>query len=156
ARRREREMKPAAFWGLALPLVAAVPMGLRDQVMHAVFGSSPAAVAHRAAVGQTPYSFGHHGFPQPVHPPRPPWWQQHAVQYGPAAGTAAVVAAGVTLAVGPPHHPGGHRAGGTPSAAASGTSPVAAGIRPPAGHRRPSPGTSPSPVTTRGSASASA
>src|SRR5436190_4462895 len=42
SRRREQEMKPTAFWGMApliaLPLTAALPAGLRDQVMHAVFG----------------------------------------------------------------------------------------------------------------------
>jgi len=138
SQRREEEMKPAAFLGMApliaLPLAAALPAGLRDQVMHAVFGSSPAAVAHRAAVGQTPYSFGHGGFPQPLHPLRPSWWQHHAVHYSTAAGAAAAIAAGVTFAVVPPHpHPGGHQAGAGPSAsgtipAAVGTSPAAAGI----------------------------
>jgi RNA polymerase sigma factor (sigma-70 family) len=136
SRRREQEMKPAAFLGMAplvaLPLAAALPAGLRDQVMHAVFGSSKAAVAHRAAVGQTPYSFGHNGFPQPIHPLRPPWWQQHAVHYGTAAGTAAAIAAGVTFAALPLHHPGGHRPGAGPPAVASGTSPAAAGTLPPA------------------------
>jgi RNA polymerase sigma factor (sigma-70 family) len=136
SQRREEEMRPAAFLGMAplitLPLAAALPGALRDQVMHAVFGSSPAAVAHRAAAGRTPYSFGHHGFPQPLHSLRPPWWQQHMVQYGTAAGTAAAIAAGVTLAVVPPHHPGGHRAGGGPAVAAGGTSPAATGTQPPA------------------------
>jgi RNA polymerase sigma factor (sigma-70 family) len=136
SQRREEEMKPAAFLGMAplvaLPLAAALPAGLREQVMHAVFGSSPAAVAHRAAVGQTPYSFGHGGFPQPLHPLRPSWWQHHAVHYSTAAGTAAAIAAGVTIAVVPPHHhPGGPGvAGAGPSAVASGTSPVAAGTNP--------------------------
>ena len=137
SQRREEEMTPAVFLGMApliaLPLAGALPGALRDQVMRAVFGNSPAAVAHRAAVGRTPYSFGHHGFPQPLHPLRPPWWQQHMVHYGTAAGTAAVIAAGVTLAaLPPPHHPGGHQARGGPSAVATGTSPAAAGTRPPA------------------------
>jgi RNA polymerase sigma factor (sigma-70 family) len=134
SQRREEEMKPAAFLGMApliaLPLAAALPAGLREQVMHAVFGSSPAAVAHRAAVGQTPYSFGHGGFPQPLHSLRPSWWQHHAVHYSTAAGTAAAIAAGVTIAVVPPHHPGGHRPGGGSSAVASGTSPAATGTNP--------------------------
>jgi RNA polymerase sigma factor (sigma-70 family) len=183
SRRREQAMKPAMFLGMApliaLPLAAGLPAGLRDQVMHAVFGSSPAAVAHRAAVGRTPYSFGHHGFPQPLHPLRPPWWQQHAVHYGTAAGTAAAIAAGVTLAVVPPHHPGGHRAGAGSSAVASGTSPADTGTRPLAtrapgdaaaprasvaatvgasatpGGRTPDPGSSPSAVAARTSAPAS-
>jgi RNA polymerase sigma factor (sigma-70 family) len=138
ARRRKQELTPSMLLGvapvLALPLAAALPGGLRDQVMQAIFGSSPAAVAHRAAVGRTPYSFGHHGFPQPLHSLRPPWWQQHAVHYGAAAGTAAVIAAGVTFAALPPHHhPGGHQPGGGPAATASGTSPVAGGTSPAAG-----------------------
>jgi RNA polymerase sigma factor (sigma-70 family) len=135
SRRRQQEMKPAAFLGMApliaLPLAAALPAGLRDQVMQAIFGSSPAAVAHRAALGHTPYSFGHSGFPQALHPLRPPWWQQHAVHYSTAAGTAAAIAAGVTFAVVPFHHPGGHPGAG-PSATASGTSP-GAGTGPAAG-----------------------
>src|SRR5581483_9984815 len=135
SRRREEEMKPAAFLGMApliaLPLAGALPAGLREQVMHAVFGSSPAAVAHRAAAGQTPYSFGPNGFPHPLHGLRPSWWQQHAVHYGTAAGTAAAIAAGVTLAVVPHHpHPGGHQAGAGPSAAASGSRPAAVGTSP--------------------------
>ena len=99
SQRREEEMKPAAFLGMApliaLPLAAALPAGLRDQVMHAVFGSSPAAVAHRAAVGQTPYSFGHGGFPQPLHPLHTPWWQSGPMHVGAAAGTATAAAAAV-------------------------------------------------------------
>jgi RNA polymerase sigma factor (sigma-70 family) len=139
SRRREQELTPARLLGvaplIALPLAASLPAALRDQVMRAVFGSSPAAVAHRAALGRTPYSFGHHGFPQPLHPLRPPWWQQHAVHYGAAAVTAAAAAAGVTLAVLPPHHPGGHRTGGGTSAVAGGTSPAAGRSLRPAAHR---------------------
>src|SRR3954451_1998449 len=121
SRRRAQELTPAQLLGvapLALPLAAALPAALRDQVMHAALGNSPAAVAHRAALGRTPYSFGHHGFPQPLHPLGPPWWRLHAVHYGAAAVTAAATAAGVTLAVVPPHHPGGHRTGGGTSVAA--------------------------------------
>ena len=107
SRRRDQEMTPAMLLGvapvLALPLAAALPAALRDQVMHAVFGSSPAAVAHRAGLGRTPYSFGHQGFPQPLHPLHAPWWQAGPMHFGTAAGTAtaaaAAVAAGVTLAV---------------------------------------------------------
>ena len=139
SRRRKREMTPAMLLGvapvLALPLASGLPAGLRDQVMRAAFGNSPAAAAHRAAMGQTPYSFGHHGFPQPLHPP---WWQAGPVHLG-TAGTAAVgtaaaaaVAAGVTLAVLPPHHPGSHHPGGGAAVAASGTSPASAGLPGPA------------------------
>ena len=36
-------------------------------------GNFPAAVAHRAAMAKTSYSFGHHGFPRPLHQPGSPW-----------------------------------------------------------------------------------
>jgi RNA polymerase sigma factor (sigma-70 family) len=132
SRRREQEMTPAMLLGvapvLALPLVASLPGALRDQVMRAVFGSSPAAVAHRAALGRTPYSFGHHGFPQPLHPLHAPWWQAVPMHFGAAAGTAtaaaAAVTAGVALTVIPHHHGGGHHPGAAPAAVTSGTTPA--------------------------------
>jgi RNA polymerase sigma factor (sigma-70 family) len=134
SRRREQEMTPAMLLGvapvLALPLVASLPAALRDQVMRAVFGSSPAAVAHRASLGRTAYSFGHHGFPQPLHPLHAPWWQAVPAHFGAAAGTATVAAAavvaGVTLTVIPHHHTAGHHPGGGAAAAASGTTPATA------------------------------
>src|SRR5690242_11870454 len=143
SQRREQELTPSMLLGvapvLALPLAAALPAGLREQVMHAVFGSSPAAVAHRAGLGQTPYSFGHHGFPQPLHPLHTPWWQAGPMHVGAAAGTAtaaaAAVAAGVTLVVVPHPHPPGHHPGGGTSVVAAGTSPAGAGILAPATHR---------------------
>lgn len=125
-------MTPAMLLGmapvLALPLAATLPAALRDQVMRAVFGSSPAAVAHRAALGRTPYSFGHQGFPQPLHPLHAPWWQAVPMHFGAAAGTAtaaAAVVAGVTLTVIPHHHTGGHHPGA--GATASVTTPVSVG-----------------------------
>jgi RNA polymerase sigma factor (sigma-70 family) len=140
SRRRDQEMTPAMLLGmapvLALPLAASLPAALRDQVMRAVFGSSPAAVAHRAALGRTPYSFGHQGFPQPLHPLHAPWWQAVPVHFGTAAGTvtaaAAAVAAGVTLTVIPHHHAGGHHPG--PAAVASGTTPASVGVLKPTTH----------------------
>jgi len=58
----------------ALPLMAGgLQAGFRDQVLRLATGNSPAAAAHRAAVAKTPYSFGHHGFPRPIHQPGPPW-----------------------------------------------------------------------------------
>ncbi len=135
SRRREQEMTPAMLLGmtpvLALPLAAAsLPAALRDQVMRAAFGSSPAAVAHRAALGRTPYSFGHQGFPQPLHPLHAPWWQAVPVHFGAAAGTATAAAAaaavGVTLTVIPHHHTGGHHPGSGAAAAVSGTTPATA------------------------------
>jgi RNA polymerase sigma factor (sigma-70 family) len=149
SRRREQELTPSMLLGvapmLALPLAAALPAGLRDQVMHAVFGSSPAAVAHRAGLGQTPYSFGHGGFPQPLHPLHTPWWQAGPMHVGAAAGTAtaaaAAVAAGVTLVVVPYHHPAGHHPGGGSSVVATGTSPASTGLTAPATHRPRATGT---------------
>jgi RNA polymerase sigma factor (sigma-70 family) len=151
SRRREQELTPSMLLGvapvLALPLAAGLPAALRDQVMHAVFGSSPAAVAHRAGLGQTPYSFGHHGFPQPVHPLQTPWWQVGSMHISTAAGTttaaAAAVAAvaGVTLAVVPHHHPAGHHPGGGASVVATGTSPASTGLTAPATHRPRATGT---------------
>ena len=143
SRRREQELSPSMLLGvapvLALPLAAALPAGLRDQVMHAVFGSSPAAVAHRAGLGQTPYSFGHGGFPQPLHPLQTPWWQAGPMHVGAAAGTAtaaaAAVAAGITLVVVPHPHPAGHHPGGGTTVVATGTSPASAGVLAPATHR---------------------
>jgi hypothetical protein len=166
SRRRDQEMTPAMLLGmapvLALPLAAAtLPAALRDQVMRAVFGSSPAAVAHRAALGRTPYSFGHQGFPQPLHPLHAPWWQAVPVHFGAAAGTATAAAAaaavGVTLTVIPHHHAGGHHPGSGAPATASTSTPVSAGAVKPA-TRGPGPprvtavatataGATPSPLT---------
>ena len=72
--RRRREVSPAMLLGIApiaaLPLMAGgLPAGFRDQVLRLATGHSPAAVAHRAAVAKTSYSFGHHGFPRPLHQP---------------------------------------------------------------------------------------
>jgi len=180
ARRREQELTPAMLLGvapvLALPLAASLPAGLRDQVMRAVFGGSQAAVAHRATLGQTPYSFGHRGFPQPLHPLQTPWWQAGAAHFGAtgtavaAAGTAVAAAVGVTVAVLPPHHAGGHHPG--PAVTASRTASARAPAAGPATYRPRASGTprasalatvSPSitpsslaPSATRVSASASA
>jgi RNA polymerase sigma factor (sigma-70 family) len=141
SRRREQEMTPAMLLGmapvLALPLAAtSLPAALRDQVMRAVFGSSPTAVAHRAALGRTPYSFGHQGFPQPLHPLHAPWWQAVPVHFSAAAGTATAAAAaaavGVTLTVIPHHHAGGHHPGSGAPATASTSTPVSAGAVKPA------------------------
>jgi hypothetical protein len=89
----------------ALPLMAGgLPAGLRDQVLRLATGNSPAAVAHRAAVAKTSYSFGHHGFPRPLHQPGPHWWHPLPAHAAAVAGTAAAVAAGVTWIVVPPHH----------------------------------------------------
>src|SRR5437764_307485 len=87
----------------ALPLMAGgLPAGLRDQVLRLATGNSPAAVAHRAAAAKTSYSFGHHGFPRPLHQPGPHWWHPLPAHSAAVAGTAAAVAAGVTWVAVPP------------------------------------------------------
>ena len=66
---------------ITLPLLAGgLPAGFRDQVLRLATGHSPAAVAHRAAVAKTSYSFGHHGFPRPLHQPGPPWLHPRPAQ----------------------------------------------------------------------------
>ena len=107
--RRRREVSPAMLLGAApvavLPMMAgALPAGFRDQVLRLATGNSPAAVAHRAAVAKTSYSFGPHGFPRPLHQPAPPWWHLRPAHAGAAAGTVAAVTAGVTWVALPPHH----------------------------------------------------
>jgi RNA polymerase sigma factor (sigma-70 family) len=107
--RRHREVSPAMLLGIApiaaLPLMAGgLPAGFRDQVLRLATGHSPAAVAHRAAVAKTSYSFGHHGFPRPLHQPGPSWWHPRPAHAGAVAGTAAAVVAGVTWIAIPPHH----------------------------------------------------
>ena len=149
SRRREEELTPGLLLGVA-PFSSrcrwrpGLPAALQGSGHARRLRELPAAVAHRAALGRVPYSFGRHGFPQPLHPPRLPWWQQHAAHYGAAAAAAAAAAAGVTLAVVPPHHPGGHRAGGGPAVVAGGTSPAAGGSPlagdAPAGRGQPAPG----------------
>jgi hypothetical protein len=85
-------------------MAGGLPAGLRDQVLRLATGNSPAAVAHRAAVAKTSYSFGHHGFPRPLHQPGAHWWHPLPAHTAAVAGTAAAVAAGVTWIALPPHH----------------------------------------------------
>jgi RNA polymerase sigma factor (sigma-70 family) len=143
--RRRREVSPAALLGIApiaaLPLLAGgLPAGFRDQVLRLATGHSPAAVAHRAAVAKTSYSFGHHGFPRPLHQPGPPWLHPRPAHAGAVAGTAAAVAAGVTLIAAPPHH-------GVPPAGAA--TPGATGRADPGLGRDGQPGTPGASATAR-------
>jgi RNA polymerase sigma factor (sigma-70 family) len=119
--RRRREVSPAMLLGVApiaaLPLMAGgLPGGVRDQVLRIATGNSPAAVAHRAAVAKTSYSFGPHGFPRPLHQPGPPWWHVRPVHAGAVTGTAAAVVAGVTWIAVPPQHGVPPAGAATPSA----------------------------------------
>jgi RNA polymerase sigma factor (sigma-70 family) len=129
SQRRRQEMVPTTFLAAlpvaALPLAAAaLPAGLKDQVMRAATGNSPVAVARRAA--RATYPLGHRGFPKPFHPPKAQWWHPRPAHVGAAAGTAA--AAGVTFAVTmvatAPHHvapsDGGRTTGAGPVASGAG------------------------------------
>jgi len=119
--RRRREVSPAMLLGVVpvavLPLVAGgLPAAFRDQVMRIATGNSPAAVAHRATVAKTSYSFGPQGFPRPLHQPGPPWWHVRPTHAGAVTGTAAAVVAGVTWIAVPPHHGVPPAGAATPSA----------------------------------------
>ena len=131
--RKKRELAPALLLGLAplAALPAAVPPGLREQVLRLASSNTPDAAAHRASVAQRTAPFGHHGFPKPLDPPKSSWWRTRSGQAAAAAAAAAVVAAvtllAVALAAGP-GHPGGGAAAlgpgsgpGTSIAAAGGT-----------------------------------
>jgi hypothetical protein len=128
AGRRRREMTPAMFLGAApiagLSLTAGLPAGLRDRVLRAAAGNSPAATAHGgAAAAQTAYPFGPHGFPRPLDPPAPRWPRPRPVHAGAVAGTTAAVALGVTLVAVPPR-PGPHPALGPTAGATGGAGPA--------------------------------
>ena len=96
--RKRRELAPALLLGLAplaaLPM-AAMPHGLRAQVLRLASSNTPEAVAHRASVTQQAATFGPHGFPKPLDPPKPLWWRARRSQS--AAAAAAVVAAAVLI-----------------------------------------------------------
>jgi RNA polymerase sigma factor (sigma-70 family) len=134
AERKKRELAPALLLGLAplAALPAAVPPGLREQVLRLASSNTPDAAAHRASVAQRTAPFGHHGFPKPLDPPKSSWWRTRSGQAAAAAAAAAAVAAltllAVALASSGPGHPGGGAAAlgpgagpGTSIAAASGT-----------------------------------
>ena len=132
AERKKRELAPALLLGLA-PLAAAVPPGLREQVLRLASSNTPDAAAHRASVAQRTAPFGHHGFPKPLDPPKSSWWRTRSGQAAAAAAAAAVVAAltllAVALASSGPGHPGGDAAALGPGAG-PGTSIAAAGGTP--------------------------
>ena len=111
AERKKRELAPALLLGLAPLAIAAVPPGLREQVLRLASSNTPDAAAHRASVAARTAAFGHHGFPKPLDPPKSSWWRTRSGQAAAAAAAAAVVAAltllAVALAASGPGHPGG-------------------------------------------------
>jgi RNA polymerase sigma factor (sigma-70 family) len=135
--RRRRELTPDTLLGV-LP-VAALPAALRHQVLSLVTDSSPAAVAHRLAVGQRLGPLGPSGFPRPVNPPSPIRLSGQHLRAGTAAGGAAIV--GGTLLAGGllHHHPGpGAAPGARPEPSA--TSPARPGASAPSGAAGPATG----------------
>ena len=122
AERKKRELAPALLLGLAplaaLP-IAAMPPGLRTQVLRLASGHTPEAAAHRASVAQRTPPFGHHGFPKPLDPPKSPWWHTRQGQATAGIAAAAVIAAAlvaIALASGGPGHHRAAAAFGTGSA----------------------------------------
>jgi RNA polymerase sigma factor (sigma-70 family) len=105
--RKRRELAPALLLGLAplaaLP-VAAVPHGLRAEVLRLASSDAPEAVAHRATVAQRAATFGHHGFPKPLDPPKPAWWRARRAQGAAAAAVVAAAAVLIALALSGGHH----------------------------------------------------
>jgi RNA polymerase sigma factor (sigma-70 family) len=110
--RKRSELRPAMLLGIAplaaLPLTAAAPPGLREQVLRLASSDTPEAVAHRATVVGRTQQFGQHGFPKPVDPPKH-WWRARSAQVAGAAASAAAIIAVTSVALsgsGPaPHHP---------------------------------------------------
>jgi RNA polymerase sigma factor (sigma-70 family) len=169
--RKRRELAPALLLGLAplaaLP-IAAMPAGLRAQVLKLASSDAPEAVAHRSLVVQRAVAFGQNGFPKPLNPPKSPWWRTRQVQVAAGGAAAAAVAAtvvGVALAGSSPgRHPGqAALAQGLPSASsfsgASGTGPGPQSQRPqPTGSAHgvlptsPGPAAGGGPTSTAGSA----
>lgn len=150
--RRRRELAPAMFLGItpivSLPLAAAaLPSGLRAEVLRLALGSSPDAVAHRTALARHAMDFGHHGFPKalPVHHPR--WW--HATPaHSAAAGSVAAggIAIAVMVGIGGGHRvPFGNFFGGSSSPSQTQTATQPAGGSPDSAMPTPSgfPGPSP-------------
>jgi RNA polymerase sigma factor (sigma-70 family) len=138
AYRRCRVLRPAALDGMA-PL-AALPPGLREQVLSLCAGHSPLAQAYREEVAQRAGPFAAGGFPEQVRQPR---GRMLAVAGGAAASAilVAIVAAGVitVLALGGSRTP--RSLDDTSSGSASATASPAATER--AGATRVSPSVSP-------------
>ena len=133
--RRRRELAPAMLLGLAplaaIPVLAA-PASLREQVLRLVSSDAPEAAAHRAAVLQRTPPFGHHGFPRPLDPPKPPRLRTRQAQAAAAGAVVAVIAALVVIALalagGSGRHGGPQAAGGQTSLAPGGAGSTATGI----------------------------
>ena len=138
--RKRRELAPALLLGLApvaaLP-IAAMPAGLRAQVLRLAGSNAPEAIAQRASMARRAVVFGQNGFPKPLGGPRSPWWRTRGGQAAAGGVMAAVAAAalvGVALAGVPgPAHRGSEAIGahgsapGSSAGAASGVGPGRSG-----------------------------
>jgi len=87
-----------------------LPPGLREQVLKACADDTPAGRAYRVSVTHHAGPFGRSGFPKPIVPPGPVWWQEVRRRRRAAAAVAAVasavLAAGVaTLLIAGASHP---------------------------------------------------
>jgi RNA polymerase sigma factor (sigma-70 family) len=163
--RKRRELAPALLLGLAPLPIAVMPPGLRTQVLRLVSSDAPGAVAHRASVAQRAVMSGPGGFPKPLDPPKPAWWQARTVQGAAAAAVVVAAAALVILAVTGAFgtHPGQLSAlnhGTSPAGAGPGSSGGTASASPPGGAGGPgssgSPGSSGGPGSSGSSANATA
>ena len=130
--RKRRELAPALLLGLAplaaLPM-AAMPHGLRAEVLRLASSNTPEAVAHRASVAQQAATFGHHGFPKPLDPPRLGGGSggPRRLPRRPRVIIAAAVLTGLALAGGPGHQGRPAAAQGGILAASGGATSVAPG-----------------------------
>jgi hypothetical protein len=75
-------------------------------------------------VAKTSYSFGHHGFPRPLHQPGSPWLNPLPGHAGAVASTAAAVVAGGITWIAMPPHPGVPPAGAATPNATGGAGPA--------------------------------
>jgi RNA polymerase sigma factor (sigma-70 family) len=92
--RRRRAVRPAMLLGM-LPL-AALPAGLRPELLRLVSSGTAADAAYHAHVLQRAAPFGKSGFPVQLHPPAPAVGRLgHALRAG--AGFAALAVAGAAL-----------------------------------------------------------
>ncbi len=128
ADRKRRELAPALLLGLAplaaLP-IAAMPAGLRTQVLRLASSNTPEALAHRADVAHRAAAFGRHGFPRPVDAPGPRWRTRQAQSVAAAAAVvaAAAVIIGLALSGGLSAHHGRPNALGPGPAGGAGATP---------------------------------
>jgi DNA-directed RNA polymerase specialized sigma24 family protein len=82
----------------AMPTVM-LPPELREQVLRACADDTPTGRAYRVSVTHRAGPFGRTGFPKPVGPPGPPWWQEVRRHPGPAAAVAAIAAAALAAGI---------------------------------------------------------